>query len=169
VKLALLAAVARNGAIGRDNGLPWHLPDDLRRFRALTLGKTVIMGRKTYESLPGALPGRHSIVVSRDRRYRAVRKDAQVAGSLDEALAQARSTEVLIIGGASLYQQTLARADRLYLTEIDADVAGDTFFPRYDPADWETIADEAHRADDRHPHAFRFLTLERRTRPPENR
>ena len=169
MKLALLAAVARNGAIGRDNGLPWHLPDDLRRFRALTLGKTVIMGRKTYESLPGALPGRHSIVVSRDGRYRAVRQDAQVAGSLDEALAQARSTEVFIIGGASLYQQTLARADRLYLTEIDADVAGDTFFPRYDPADWETIADEAHRADDRHPHAFRFLTLERRTRPPENR
>ncbi|WP_297396068.1 dihydrofolate reductase [Acidiferrobacter sp.] len=169
MKLALLAAVARNGAIGRDNGLPWHLPDDLRRFRALTLGKTVIMGRKTYESLPGALPGRHSIVVSRDGRYRAVRQDAQVAGSLDEALAQARSTEVFIIGGASLYQQTLARADRLYLTEIDADVAGDAFFPRYDPADWETIADEAHRADDRHPHAFRFLTLERRTRPPENR
>lgn len=98
-----------------------------------------------------------------------MRKDAQVAGSLDEALAQARSTEVFIIGGASLYQQTLARADRLYLTEIDADVAGDAFFPRYDPADWETIADEAHRADDRHPHAFRFLTLERRTRPPENR
>lgn len=169
MKLALLAAVARNGAIGRDNGLPWHLPDDLRRFRALTLGKTVIMGRKTYESLPGALPGRHSIVVSRDGRYRAVRQDAQVAGSLDEALAQARSTEVFIIGGASLYQQTLARADRLYLTEIDADVAGDAFFPRYDHADWETMAEETHRADDRHPHAFRFLTLERRTRPPENR
>ncbi len=169
MKLALLAAVARNGAIGRDNGLPWHLPDDLRRFRALTLGKTVIMGRKTYESLPGALPGRHSIVVSRDGRYRAVRQDAQVAGSLDEALAQARSTEVFIIGGASLYQQTLARADRLYLTEVDADVAGDAFFPRYDHADWETMAEETHRADDRHPHAFRFLTLERRTRPPENR
>ena len=166
MRLALLVAVARNGTIGRDNGLPWHLPDDLRRFRALTLGKTVIMGRKTHESLPGTLPGRHSIVVSRDRRYEAAREDAEVVGSLDDALGRARSTEVFIIGGASLYAQTLARADCLYLTEIDADVTGDAFFPRYDRADWETLADEAHRADDRHSHAFRFLTLERRTRAP---
>jgi dihydrofolate reductase len=165
MRLALLAAVARNGTIGRDNRLPWHLPDDLRRFRMLTLGKTVIMGRKTHESLPGALPGRHSVIVSRDSGYEAAREDVEVAASLEDALGRARSTEVFIIGGASLYEQTLALADRLYLTEIDADVAGDAFFPRYDRAEWETLADEAHRADDRHSHAFHFLTLERRTRP----
>ncbi len=162
MRLALLAAVARNGTIGRDNRLPWHLPDDLRRFRMLTLGRTVIMGRKTHESLPGALPGRHSIIVSRDSGYEAAREDVEVVASLEDALGRARSTEVFIIGGASLYEQTLARADRLYLTEIDADVAGDAFFPSYDRGEWETFADEAHPADDRHSHAFRFLTLERR-------
>ncbi len=160
--LSLLAAVARNGTIGRDNALPWRLPDDLRRFRALTLGKTVIMGRKTYESLPGSLPGRHSIVVSRDPAFVAAAHDVEVARSLEEALARARSTEVFIIGGANLYQQTLGQADRLFLTQIDADIEGDALFPAYDPQDWELVADEPHLADDRHAYAFRFLRLERR-------
>ncbi len=160
--LTLLAAVARNGIIGRENGLPWRLPDDLRRFRTLTLGKTVVMGRKTYESLPGSLPGRHSIVVSRDQGFAAAPHDIEVARSLEEALARARSTEIFIIGGASLYRQTLDRADRLYLTQIDADIEGDSSFPAYDPQDWELVADEPHMADDRHAHAFRFLKLERR-------
>lgn len=159
--LTLLAAVARNGIIGRDNGLPWRLPDDLRRFRALTLGKTVVMGRKTYESLPGSLPGRHSVVVSRDQAF-AAPHDIEVARSLEEALARARSTEIFIIGGASLYRQTLDRADRLYVTQIDADIEGDASFPTYDPQDWELVADEPHPADARHAHAFRFLRLERR-------
>ncbi|WP_298134763.1 dihydrofolate reductase [Acidiferrobacter sp.] len=161
MRLAILAAVARNGTIGDDNRLPWHLPDDLRRFRALTLGKTVIMGRKTHESLPGPLPGRHSVVVSRDAGYVA-HGDAEVVGSLDEALRRARPPEAFIIGGASLYRQTLALAHRLYLTQIEADVGGDAVFPPYDRSRWEVIAEEAHPADDRHPYNFRFLTLERR-------
>ncbi len=161
--LSLLAAVARNGTIGRDNALPWRLPDDLRRFRALTLGKTVIMGRKTYESLPGSLPGRHSVVVSRDPVFAAgAAHDIEVVGSLEEALARARSTEVFIIGGASLYRQTLERADRLFLTQIDADIEGDASFPAYDPQDWELVADEPHPADDRHAYTFHFLRFERR-------
>ncbi len=162
--LILLAALARNGTIGRDNSLPWRLPDDLRRFRTLTLGKTVIMGRKTYESLPGSLPGRHSVVVSRDKGFGAASQEVEVVHSLEEALARARSTEVFIIGGASLYQQTLGRADRLYLTQIDADIEGDASFPAYDPKDWRVVAEEPHPADDRHLYSFRFLTLERRGR-----
>ncbi len=163
MRIAILAAVARNGTIGRDNRLPWHLPDDLRRFRALTLGKTVIMGRKTYESLPGALPGRHSIIVSRDLKDSPAGNDIELARSLEDALGRGRSSEVFVIGGASLYRQILPQAHRLYLTEIDAEIAGDAFFPAYDRADWAVVTDEAHPADDRHPHSFRFLTLERRT------
>ena len=164
--LILLAALARNGTIGRDNGLPWRLPDDLRRFRALTLGKTVIMGRKTYESLPGSLPGRHSVVVSRDKGFGGAPQEIEVARSLEEALARARSTEVFIIGGASLFQQTLGRADRLYLTQIDADIEGDASFPAYEPTDWQIVAEERHPADDRHLYSFRFVTLERRRGQP---
>ncbi len=159
--IALIVALARNGVIGVSNTLPWRLPDDLRRFRALTLHNTVIMGRRTFESLPGPLKDRHCVVISRDPAFVVQGSDTEKAASLEEALAQARSPEIFIAGGASLYAQTLARADRLYVTEVDAIVAGDAFFPPYDPKEWLVATEEPHPADARHPYAFRFLVLER--------
>jgi len=160
--VSLLAAVARHRVIGRDNTLPWRLPDDLRRFRKLTLHKTVIMGRRTFESLPAPLRDRHCVVVTHQTAALRTASDIEVVASLDQALDRARSEEIFIIGGASLYEQTIAQADRLYITEVEATVAGDAFFPVYDKAQWETIACEIHPADDRHAYAFRYLTLDRK-------
>ena len=141
--LSLIAAVARNRIIGKDNQLLWHLPDDMRHFRETTHGKAVIMGRKTWESLPEKfrpLPGRNNIVVSRNPDY--VASGATVATSLAEAviLAGNRENEVFVIGGADLYRQALPTADRLYLTEITADFAGDVFFPPLPPGEWKEIS-----------------------------
>ncbi len=137
--LSLIAAVARNGVIGKDNQLLWHLPGDMRHFRETTRGKPVIMGRKTWESLPEKfrpLPGRLNIVVSRDQRYAA--PGATLAGSLEDAIEIAgNAEEAFIIGGAELYRQAMPFADRLYLTEIAADYSGDTWFPEILPEDWQ--------------------------------
>ena len=141
--LSLIAAVARNRAIGKDNRLLWHLPEDMRHFREITRGKPLIMGRKTWESLPEKfrpLPGRLNVVVSRDPLYPAT--GAILASSLEAALRQAYSAcspsaEIFVIGGAELYRQALPLADRLYLTEVDEDFAGDTFFPEVSPEEWQ--------------------------------
>jgi dihydrofolate reductase len=144
-RITIIAAVARNGVIGKDNKMPWHLPEDLKRFKALTMGQPMIMGRKTWESLPGRLPGRPHIVVTRNPDYRA--EGATVVGSLVAALAAAGDTdEVFIIGGAELYTQALAIADRLQLTEVDADFDGDTRFPDYDRGAWRESSREACRS-----------------------
>ncbi len=146
--LTVIAAVARNGVIGKDNALPWHLPADLKRFKALTTGHTVIMGRKTWESLPEKfrpLPGRQNIVVTRNAGYAA--SGATVATSLPAALALARGTQAFVIGGAKLYRVALALADRLELTEISRDYEGDTFFPARDAKQWRETAREAQRDD----------------------
>ncbi|WP_308365428.1 MULTISPECIES: dihydrofolate reductase [unclassified Microbulbifer] len=134
IPIALIAAVARNGAIGRDNGLPWRLSGDLQFFKRTTLGKPVVMGRVTFESIGRPLPGRDNIVVSRNPEWNA--PGVQSAASLDEALQLARQSavasdaeEVMVIGGAQIYRQTLAQAKRVYLTEVDAEVEGDAFFP----------------------------------------
>jgi dihydrofolate reductase len=140
----LIAAVAANGVIGRDNRLPWHLPEDLKHFKALTMGHPMIMGRKTWESLPGRLPGRPHIVVSRNPDYQA--EGAAVVGSLAAAIAAAGdSDEVFVIGGAELYAQALAIADRLQLTELDAAYDGDASFPDWDRGRWRETARESHR------------------------
>ena len=143
--VSLIAALASNRAIGKDNALLWQLPEDLRHFRETTRGKPVIMGRKTWESLPDPfrpLPGRHNIVVSHDPAYQA--SGATLAGSLDDALrqaaAQTNAEEVFVIGGEQLYRQALPLADRLYLTEIEQNFAGDVFFPDVQPHDWEEIS-----------------------------
>jgi len=162
MSIALIAALTRNRVIGQNNTLPWRLPDDLRHFRSLTLHQTVIMGRRTFDSLPGALKDRHCIIVSRDRAFLPVGDDIEVAPSIEDALGRAKSREIFIAGGASLYAQTLVRADRLYLTEVEASVEGDAFFPVYDPNDWQQVANEAHASDARHPYAFRFLVLDRK-------
>ncbi|MDD3354191.1 dihydrofolate reductase [Zoogloea sp.] len=139
--IALIAACARGGVIGLDNRLPWHLPEDMKFFRETTRGKPVIMGRKTWESLPGAfrpLPGRRNIVVSRNAGYQA--DGATVAGGLSEALAAAGAADtVFVIGGAELYRQALPMADRLYLTEIDEDFAGDACFPEFATEHWREV------------------------------
>ena len=142
MRISLIAALASNRAIGKDNELLWHLPEDMRHFRETTRGKPVIMGRKTWESLPESfrpLPGRHNIVVSRDPAYPA--SGATLAGSLEDAVRQAGDAmEVFVIGGAALYRQALPLADRLYLTEIEQDFAGDVFFPDVSPQDWQEIS-----------------------------
>ena len=150
--IALIAALASNRAIGKDNALLWQLPEDLRHFRATTRGKPVIMGRKTWESLPDSfrpLPGRHNIVVSRDPTYPA--DGATLATSLADAVrlaaAQANADEVFVIGGAALYREALPLADRLYLTEIEQSFDGDVFFPEVSPHDWQEISRQRGAAD----------------------
>jgi dihydrofolate reductase len=162
-RIAIIAALASNRVIGRGNRLPWHLPDDLRHFKRLTLGRPIIMGRRTWESLPGLLPHRTHVVVTRDPDYRA--KGAVVVRSLEEALAVAGGEEALVVGGAQLYALALPRASRLYLTLVDAQVEGDAFFPEIDPAAWREVAREPHAADERHAYPFAFVTLERIARP----
>jgi dihydrofolate reductase len=134
-RITLVAARARNGAIGRDNALPWHLPEDLQHFKATTLGHPIVMGRRTFESIGRPLPGRRTLVVSRDPAW--AHPGCERAGSLDEAIDLcAGSPEVFVVGGAQLYAAAMPRADRLILTEVDIEVPGDAFFPTPDPARW---------------------------------
>lgn len=164
MRVSIIAAVARNGTIGRDNRLPWRLPADLRRFRALTMGHHLVMGRRTFESV-GALPGRTTIVVTRRGLAAAPPAGVEIAGSLEEALAQARAAgeeEVFVAGGAEIYAQALELSDRAYVTRIDADFAGDASFPELDPASWREVDTERHEADGKNPHAYTFTILERR-------
>jgi dihydrofolate reductase len=165
--LVVIAAVARNGVIGRDGMMPWHLPQDLRHFRELTHGHTVVMGRRTWESLAPRfrpLPGRRNIVVSRDANYPAA--GATLASSLTDALAQAHQhagERVFVIGGAQLYAQALPLADELELTELHADVAGNTVFPAWNRGDFEETRRTAHAADPAGTPAFDFVTYRRKS------
>jgi dihydrofolate reductase len=156
--LSVIAAVASNRVIGRDNDLPWHLPEDLKHFRRLTMGHHIIMGRKTFESLGRLLPGRTTVVVSRQPGYRV--DGAKVAGTLAEAVAAcAGDDELFVIGGAELFREALQLADRLYLTEVHAEFAGDVFFPQYDAAAWHEAARERHVSADGL--AYSFVTCQR--------
>ncbi len=158
--VSLIVAVAENGVIGRAGKLPWHLPEDLKRFKRLTVGHPVIMGRKTWESIGRPLPGRRNLVVSRTPGYAA--EGAEVFASLDEALAAAAGEdEVFVIGGAALYAEAMPRADRLYLTRVHATVEGDVTFPGLDPAAWTLVSEDRREADARHDHAFSFRVYER--------
>ena len=162
--VALIAAVAANGVIGADNRLPWRLPDDLKRFRALTTGHAVIMGRKTWESLPRALPVRQNIVVTRQRDYAAA--GAEVAGSFTAALALVRLPEpVFCIGGGELYRIALPFATTLHLTEIARDFVGDARFPPFERGDWRETAREEHPASDPDSFAYAYVTYKRANAP----
>ncbi|HEX8523114.1 MAG TPA: dihydrofolate reductase [Tepidisphaeraceae bacterium] len=167
--LELVVAVSRNGVIGRAGTLPWHLPDDLKHFKNLTLGHTIIMGRRTYESIGKPLPGRTNIVVSTTMPSPPA-AGVILAHSLGQAL-ERTSTRPFIIGGSQLYQTSLPRASVLHVTEIEADVEGDTFFPTFDRSEWNLIDDRPHPADERHLYPFHFRTYERiefkAPRPPE--
>ena len=162
-QVSLIAALDRAYAIGKGNDLPWHLPDDLKRFKALTLGKPVLMGRRTAESLGRALPGRTNLVLTRGGQVPF--EGMRAVGSIDEAVAVARAggaQELCVIGGGEVYALALPRADVLHLTEVDAVVAdADTFFPAGDRAQWREVERQARAADDRHAHAFEFVEYRR--------
>ena len=160
-KIALIAAMTDDRVIGIENRLPWKLPADMKWFRRHTLGKPIVMGRKTFESFGGKpLPERLNIVITRDRDYRA--DGAVVVHDIDAALAVAGDAEeVMIIGGASFYEQMLPRADRLYLTFVHADVEGDAWFPEFDRSQWREVYREDHEADEKNPYAYSFVILER--------
>lgn len=164
--LSLVCALARNRAIGLNNRLPWHLPRDLAHFKAVTMGHPIIMGRKTFDSIGRPLPGRHNIVVSRQRGWS--RKGVDVVNSLDAAITCATraardsgSQEIMLIGGASLYEQALPLARRLYLTEVYADVEGDAFFPPVSPVEWLETHREEFSPDEKNTIACAFVTYER--------
>lgn len=162
IEVVIIAAYDREGAIGKDGDLPWHLPADLKHFKEMTLGRPVVMGRRTHESIGRALPGRLNIVLSRDAAYSA--PGCEVASSLEQALQiaarQGRET-IMIIGGATVYEQALPLTDRLILTIVDDRVDGDTFFPDYDPQQWEEVQRHHRPADEANPVDLTFLELRR--------
>ena len=157
----IVAAVADNGVIGADGALPWHISEDFRRLKALTMGKPLVMGRKTFESLPGLLPGRRHIVVTRDPAWSA--EGAETASSLTAALKLANAPHIVIFGGAALFAEALPLADRIELTEVHLNPAGDVVFPRFDRNQWTETFREHHPAQARTP-AFDFVTLLRKPR-----
>ena len=160
MRIALVAAMAENRVIGRNNQLPWRIPADLKHFKRLTMGKPIIMGRKTYESIGRPLPGRDNIVITGDSGYRA--EGCQVVHSIGQAVqAAGAAEEVMIVGGAELYRQTIADADRLYLTLVKAEVEGDAWFPEIDRRQWREVEREAHRADASNQYDYAFLVLDR--------
>ena len=160
--ISLVYAISTNGVIGKDGRLPWHMPSDLKHFKAVTLGKPVVMGRKTWESLPKKpLPGRQNIVVTRRPDYSA--EGADVVNSIEDALVKAGAVaEVCVIGGAELFKEILPRADRIYLTRIQADVSGDTFLPELSGHDWKQVEREARAKGEKDTAAFETFTYERR-------
>lgn len=153
--------MTRDRVIGRDNAMPWYLPADLKRFKSLTMGKPIIMGRKTFESLGRVLPGRRHIVISRKQDYAPA--GTEVVASLDAALAAvAGEKEVFVIGGAEIYREVLPRADRLYITLIDTDMEGDVHFPSFDMDDWRGVKRSERGPDASNPYHLTFLVLESR-------
>jgi len=167
MKISLVVAMADNGVIGRDNGLPWRLSTDLKRFKAMTLGRPVLMGRKCYQSIGKPLPGRANIVITRDMSYRP--EGVSIAHSVEEALAQAGAQaeasgvdEICVIGGGEIYQQALASADLLHVTHVLADIDGDTFFPAIDTDVWCAIHEDALPSGEKDQYPTRFVTYARR-------
>lgn len=158
VKLSVIVAIAKDGVIGVNNTLPWHLPEDLKRFKALTMGHHIIMGRKTYDSLGRLLPGRTTVIVTRNADYQI--EGALIANSLEQAIAMCHNDdEVFLIGGAELYQTGLGLADKLYITEIDLAVAGDAHFPQLPVGQWKETTRETHVSEKGL--KFNYVTYER--------
>ena len=160
MRISLIVAMARNRVIGRGGTMPWHLPADLQRFKQLTMDKPIIMGRKTFEALGRILPGRRHIVISRKQDYQA--PGAEVVKDFDAALAvaqKATSGDVFVIGGSEIFREALPRTDRLYMTLIDADIEGDTWFPTLKASDWQEVERATRAPDDQNPHPLTFVTL----------
>jgi len=158
--ISIIVAASTNSVIGAAGDLPWRLSDDLKRFKAITMGKPIVMGRKTWDSIGHPLPGRQNIVISRQADF--VAEGCEVVASTDEAIAATGGAdEVMVIGGSQVYSLFLPAAERLYLTRVHAEVAGDTFFPDIDESEWRLVDDESHSADDRNAFDFSFRTYER--------
>ena len=158
--ITLIVAVADNGVIGRDNTLPWHLPEDLKRFKRLTLGKPIVMGRRTFESIGKPLPGRQNIVVTRDPNYQ--REGVSVVHGTDDALrAAGGAPEIMVIGGAELFRTFLPQARRVHLTRVHGNIEGDVTWPALDHREWQLVGREEFAADDRHAHAMTFEVWEK--------
>lgn len=163
MKISMIAAMAHDRVIGKDNQMPWHLPADLAHFKRVTLGKPVLMGRKTFESIGRPLPGRRNLVISRNPGYQA--EGIEVLGSVEAALALLAGSsveELMVIGGGHLYAEMLPSADCLYLTRIDLAVEGDTRFPAFDDGQWQRVDCESHSADEKNPYPYSFETWQRR-------
>ena len=157
--VSIIVALDENDVIGTNGKLPWHLSADLKNFKKITMGKPIIMGRKTHESIGRPLPGRKNIIISRDHAY--IAEGCTVLHSLDDAIDHsANVSEVMIMGGAELYRQTIGRASRLYLTEVHASVGGDTFFPEFDRDNWKEIERRDFEADEKNDHPYSFVVLE---------
>jgi dihydrofolate reductase len=160
MKLSIIVATAANGVIGRDNQLPWHLPADLRHFKQTTMGKPILMGRKTWESIGRPLPGRTNIVITRDTDYAAA--GCVVVNSIEAAMEAAGSQdEIMIIGGAELYRQVLPRTDTIYLTRIHEDFDGDTVFPELSASEWREVERSDQQPDENNPHDYSFIRFDR--------
>jgi dihydrofolate reductase len=158
--ISIIVAASANNVIGAKGDLPWRLSDDLKRFKAITMGKPIVMGRKTWDSIGRPLPGRQNIVITRQAGF--VAEGCDVVASADEAIAAtAGADEVMVIGGSQVYSLFLPNAERLYLTRVHAEVAGDAFFPQIDESQWSLVNDEPHSADDRNAFDYSFRTYER--------
>lgn len=164
--ISLLVAMARNRVIGRDNALPWHLPEDLQFFKRISMGKPILMGRNTYESIGKPLPGRDNIIITRNPDYEV--DGAHVVNSVEDALALSAQlaapdldAEIMVIGGAQIFEQTLPIAHRIYLTQINADIEGDVYFPEFPREQWIEVARENRPATEKNPWTWSFLILER--------
>ena len=161
--ISIIAAMGKNNVIGNKNSLPWKLPADMKHFKELTLGKPVIMGRKTFESIGKPLPKRINIIITRDEDYKA--EGCVVAHSLDEALkAAGNAEEVMVIGGAQIYKEFLPKADKMHLTLIDADFEGDAYFPEYNIEEWEEVSYEEHERDKDNQYNYTFIVLKKKNR-----
>ena len=159
-RLSIIAAMAKNGVIGAHNAIPWHLPGELQLFKSITMGHHILMGRKTWESMLRLLPGRTTVVVTRQRDYRI--PGAIVAASLEEAIAAcAGDDEIFVIGGAQLYDASLPIADRIYLTTVDAELEGDTLMPQIDLAQWHVHSSQTFRADSKNPYNYELVVYDR--------
>ena len=160
--ITLIAAVGLRNELGKDNQLLWHLPNDFKHFKELTSGHHVIMGRKTFESLPGILPNRTHIVISRNPAWH--KEGVLLASSLDAAFNLVPAGEqAYVIGGGEIYRQALPHSDRIELTRVETQMEADTFFPEINPEEWKLVAEEAHPADESHAYAYRFQRFEKRT------
>ena len=159
-RISIIVAMARNRVIGASGGIPWKLPEELKLFKEVTMGHHLVMGRKTYESIGRLLPGRTTVIVTRQPGYRV--EGAIVAHSLEEAIAACGADdEIFVIGGEEIFRAALPLADRLYLTTVDAEIAGDTYMPEFDPSAWREVSSRSFQPDARHHYGFRFATYDR--------
>jgi len=156
--ISLIAAMAQNRVIGKQNQLPWHLPADLKHFKSITMDKPIVMGRKTFESIGKALPGRQNIIITRDKNFQA--ENCTIVHSLDEAFEITKDQEeVMVIGGASIYEQALPKTQRIYLTLIHENIEGDTYFPEWNNNEWKETSKETFEPNEKNQYKYSFITM----------